>query len=112
VPNVPNAATNELEEGYAMTTPNRGAFPITPGKFYELVDDRVFQAVYDDDPGGVAFVSRDRNTTYVLRAGRSGDHEVTALWQRILVSCADCGGFHPGGIPTDFTIWDLQELTS
>src|SRR5918998_4801634 len=97
-----------------MTTPNpRGVFPIRPGAQYELIDERIFQAVpAADDPAGVTFVSRDRRTTYVLRESDSGGRPVTALWQFNGAGvCPDRGDTHAYATPTDFTLWDFAEVT-
>src|SRR3712207_2655875 len=98
-----------------MTTDPRGVFPITPGRCYELVDGRVFEATLSTDPAVVVF--RERWVTapavYVLREGTSGGDDVTALWElRGFGRCGDCGDPHPYATPTDFVLTDPRELAT
>jgi len=104
-----------VSRGGGVTGDNRSVFPITPGRCYELVDGRVFEATLSTDPAGVVF--RERWVTapavYVLREGTSGGDEVTALWElRGYGLCGDCGDHHPYATPTDFVLTDLQELVT
>ncbi len=81
---------------------------IHPNHVYELIDGRLLLACPDSDPGGIAFVERDVETEYVLRASQSGDQPCTALLERRsrwdgLTCVLEL-------LPTDFTLEDLIEV--
>ncbi len=79
-----------------------------PNHVYKLVDGRLLLACHDADPGGIAFVERDAETEYVLRASQSGDRPCTALLERRsrwdgLTCVLEL-------LPTDFVLEDLIEV--